>query len=147
MFKFQQLLLTKFCSYRSIFIPKEKLECRFSKSSGPGGQHVNKTNSKAEIRFNLQSADWLNDQQKLKFLRLYPNFVNKEGEIILTSQFTREQSKNLEDAIDKLREMIFECSKPDKSEFIIPPPSQYKIKQRIQCKRQRSDVKKTRNIK
>ncbi|CAD8056052.1 unnamed protein product [Paramecium primaurelia] len=147
MIKFHQILITKFSSYRSIFIPKEKLECKFSKSSGPGGQHVNKTNSKAEIRFNLQTADWLSEDQKKKFLRLYPNYVNKEGEIILTSQFTREQSKNLEDAIDKLREMIFECSKPDKTTFTIPPPSQYRIEQRIQFKRQRSDVKKTRNIK
>lgn len=50
----------RYCSFRSVQIPREKLQLKFCRSSGPGGQHVNKTNSKAEIRFKINEADWLN---------------------------------------------------------------------------------------
>lgn len=69
----------------SIYIPKEKIEAKFSRSSGPGGQHVNKTNSKAEIRFNVEQADWLEDRVKKCLREKYSNFINKDNELIITS--------------------------------------------------------------
>ncbi|KAM3137536.1 hypothetical protein pb186bvf_010326 [Paramecium bursaria] len=130
-----------------IIIPKEKLQCNFTKSSGPGGQHVNKTNSKAEIRFNLNSADWLNDHQRKKFIEKFPNYVNKMGEVILTSQYSRCQDQNLRNAIEKLSDMVSEASRPDKKPIIIPPQTDYQIKQRVESKRRKSDTKKKRQDK
>ena len=82
-----------------IKIPTEKLECRYSRSSGPGGlifylyicnrQHVNKTNSKAEIRFKVTDADWISDRGKKNLFKNYDNYINKEGEFIITDQTSR----------------------------------------------------------
>lgn len=68
---------------KDVFIPEGKIEKRFSRSSGPGGQNVNKVNSKAEIRFNVYEADWLSSRAKRNILQKYSNSVNKEGEFII----------------------------------------------------------------
>ena len=75
-------------SYKSpkdVFIPREQLDIQYCRSSGPGGQNVNKVNSKAEVRMNIESQHWLADYIKIKLREKYPNFINKEGELIVTS--------------------------------------------------------------
>lgn len=54
-----------------IQIPKEKLDIKSVRSSGPGGQHVNTTNSKVELRFNVWSADWLDKEVKKRLVEEY----------------------------------------------------------------------------
>lgn len=87
------------CRYARVAVPEiplEKIEKSFSRSSGPGGQNVNKVNTKAEIRFNLHEADWIPLELKQRFQQLFPNRINKEGEVIITSEKTRYQHTNLE---------------------------------------------------
>ena len=70
----------------SISIPYDKLEISFARSSGPGGQNVNKVNTKAELRFNVIAADWLPEDVKSRLLTQQSNRINKDGELIITSQ-------------------------------------------------------------
>ena len=133
-------------SPKDIQIPKDKIELKFSRSSGPGGQNVNKVNTKAEIRFNVDTADWLQSEVKQKLRDLYKNSINLKGEIIVTSQVYRTQEQNLDDAYKKLRDMVFHASLTEKErKFLIPPETENLAKRRIESKRKKGDIKKTRS--
>jgi hypothetical protein len=67
-------------------IPRAKVETNFSRSGGAGGQNVNKVNTKAEIRFHVPSADWLDDHTKQRLMLMNAGAVTKDGDIIITSQ-------------------------------------------------------------
>lgn len=71
-----------------------------------GGQNVNKVNTKAEVRFVVDAADWLDDHTKERLKVLARGAINGEGELIVASQKLRTQSGNLEDAISKLEALI-----------------------------------------
>lgn len=70
----------------SIEIPKNQLKISFSKSSGPGGQHVNKTNSKADVRFVVDCAEWISPEARSRLKSMFPHYINKEGEFVIQSQ-------------------------------------------------------------
>ncbi|KAG1935625.1 peptidyl-tRNA hydrolase ICT1, mitochondrial [Pimephales promelas] len=98
-------------------IPVEKLKITYSRSSGPGGQHVNKVNTKAEVRFHVQTAEWITEEVRREILLKNTTRVNKAGELIVTSEMSRSQQRNLEDCLQKISEMITEASrqKPEPS--------------------------------
>lgn len=91
-------------------IPVDRLSISYSKSSGPGGQNVNKVNTKAEIRFHLSSADWIPEDVRQKISVQHKNRINRNGELIVASQVSRHQMRNLADCLDKIRTMISEAS-------------------------------------
>uniref|UniRef100_A0A7E4V647 Large ribosomal subunit protein mL62 n=1 Tax=Panagrellus redivivus TaxID=6233 RepID=A0A7E4V647_PANRE len=90
-------------------VPKEAIKKSFSCSDGPGGQHVNKVATKAEIRFQLDSP-WIPDKLKPVLVSKYGYRVNKDGEVLITSSKTRSQVENLDDCFEKLREMMQACA-------------------------------------
>ena len=73
-------------------IPLHEIEHSYSRSSGPGGQNVNKVNTKAEIRFHVPSASWMPEDVRKRLVEYFPNKINKEGELIITSQEHRYMS-------------------------------------------------------
>lgn len=90
----------------------KKLIVDCCRSSGAGGQHVNKKNTKVQISFHLDSAEWLPDETKKKIADIHRSRLNKEGFFCIRSDKTREQSLNLADCIDKLRAYISEAEQP-----------------------------------
>lgn len=80
--------------FQKILVPPAELELNFIKSSGPGGQNVNKRSTKAEIRFNLFTASWLSDEAKAKFQEIHPTRINKDGFVIVSCQRYRTQPEN-----------------------------------------------------
>ena len=70
----------------SIKIPVHQLTYTHSRSSGPGGQNVNKVNSKVDIRFNVDEADWIPDEAKQRLKQEWAHHINKEGQLFLQSQ-------------------------------------------------------------
>lgn len=90
----------------NIQIPDEELEFSFARSGGPGGQNVNKVNSKALLRWRVSESNSLPWQVKDRFLKKYANRITAEGEIILQSQEFRDQPGNIESCLEKLKEMI-----------------------------------------
>ncbi|KAF8788331.1 peptidyl-tRNA hydrolase ICT1, mitochondrial-like [Argiope bruennichi] len=94
------------------FIPLDKLQITYSKSTGPGGQNVNKVNTKVEVRFHVATASWIPDLARENLLKLHHNQITKDGFMILRSDKTRLQTLNLADCMDKLRCYIREAEKP-----------------------------------
>ncbi|XP_066522457.1 peptidyl-tRNA hydrolase ICT1, mitochondrial [Hoplias malabaricus] len=91
-------------------IPLEKLKISYSRSSGPGGQHVNKVSTKAEVRFHVQTAEWIPENVRNEIILKNKTRINKAGELIVTSEVSRSQQRNVENCIHKISEIITEAS-------------------------------------
>ena len=89
-----------------IQIPLSELDFSFARSGGPGGQNVNKVNSKAVLRWAVVVTDSLPYDVKARFLEKFANRLTAENEIIVTSQKFRDQNRNVDDCLEKLRAMI-----------------------------------------
>ncbi|NXV07864.1 ICT1 hydrolase, partial [Cettia cetti] len=85
---------------------RARLTVSYSRSSGPGGQNVNKVNSKAEVRFHLASADWIPEAVRQKMALMHRNKINRAGELIVTSEESRYQMRNLAICLEKIQTMI-----------------------------------------
>ncbi|MDZ4817825.1 MAG: alternative ribosome rescue aminoacyl-tRNA hydrolase ArfB [Planctomycetota bacterium] len=95
-----------------IQIPLSELEFTFVRSSGPGGQNVNKVNSKAVMRWPIASSPSIPRDVRGRFLERYGSRVSTEGDLILTSQRYRDQRRNEEDCLEKLRELLLTVARP-----------------------------------
>ncbi|MEQ2300054.1 Peptidyl-tRNA hydrolase ICT1, mitochondrial [Ameca splendens] len=93
-----------------VHIPVERLTVSYSRSSGPGGQHVNKVSTKAEVRFHVNTADWIPEDVRQKIVEKNKNRINKAGELLVTSEVTRSQQRNLSDCLQKISAIIAEAS-------------------------------------
>ena len=89
-----------------VLVPESALRWRAVRSSGPGGQNVNKVASKVELRVSLDSIAGLTPGARERLERLSAGRRDARGLLLITSQRTRDQSRNLADALDKLRELI-----------------------------------------
>lgn len=97
-----------------ITISSDLLEISAVRSSGPGGQNVNKVATCIELRFNPGSCPQLSLPVVQRLLKIAGNRVDSQQTIIITSQRFREQYRNLEDARNKLKEMVLKALKPPK---------------------------------
>lgn len=89
-----------------VVVPEAALRWRAVRSSGPGGQNVNKVASKVELRVSLDSIQGLTPGARERLERLSAGRRDAQGALLITSQRTRDQSRNLADALEKLRELI-----------------------------------------
>lgn len=94
----------------SFLLILESFTIKYAKSSGPGGQNVNKVNTKVDLRFHVASAEWLSEHVRQKILQREKNRINKEGELVISSTKYRTQYKNLKDAVNKVEMIIDEAS-------------------------------------
>ncbi|MCL2725266.1 MAG: aminoacyl-tRNA hydrolase [Polyangiaceae bacterium] len=92
-----------------ITLPGSDIEWTAVRSSGPGGQNVNKVSSKIELSFDFESTVALSDAAKARLRALAKNLLDAEGRIFITSKKTRDQAKNLVDARDKLRQIVLKA--------------------------------------
>src|SRR5438132_7573531 len=90
----------------SISIPPDELHFQFAKSSGPGGQNVNKVNSKAVLHWNPTASGGLPEPVRARFLARFGGRLTGEGYLVITSQRNRDQGRNAADCLEKLREML-----------------------------------------
>uniref|UniRef100_A0A1B0FAU1 Large ribosomal subunit protein mL62 n=1 Tax=Glossina morsitans morsitans TaxID=37546 RepID=A0A1B0FAU1_GLOMM len=133
------------------YIPLEKLKITYSRSSGPGGQHVNTVNTKVDLRFKLNEVDWIPEKTKQKlmignFLLQLQNKITNEGYYVIKSDLTRSQQLNLADALEKLRSLIreYEIERPPPKEETLEKIRNRQLKsvrERLFLKRQRSQTK------
>ncbi|MEW6709725.1 MAG: alternative ribosome rescue aminoacyl-tRNA hydrolase ArfB [Candidatus Riflebacteria bacterium] len=123
-----------------IVIPAELIEVSAVRSSGPGGQNVNKVATCIELRFNPALCPQLSADVVSRMLEAAGNRIDADGWIIITSQKHREQYRNLLDAYDKLKSMIEKALKPPKIRRPTKPTKASKAK-RVASKRQNSGKK------
>jgi ribosome-associated protein len=95
-----------------IRIPPEELEFSYARSSGPGGQNVNKVSSKAQLRWAVTRSPSLPADVRERFVTRYASRLTGDGDLLITSQRSREQSRNAADCQEKLRAMVLEVATP-----------------------------------
>lgn len=124
-------------------IPREEFELSFARSSGPGGQNVNKVNSKATLRWTPATSPNLPPDVLRRFMQRFGGKLTTEGELVITSERYRDQGRNIEDCLEKLRLMVATAA--------VPPvrrkktkPSRGSIERRLQAKRETSEKKQSR---
>jgi ribosome-associated protein len=128
---------------RRIRIPHAEFTLTFVRSSGPGGQNVNKVATKAQLRWNVSGSPSLPDSVRQRFLEKYRRRVTVDGELVMTSQRYRDQKRNADDCLEKLREMLTAVATPPKPRKKTKP-SRGAIERRLREKRERGSRKQSR---
>lgn len=105
-----------------IAIPRDELQFTFVRSSGPGGQNVNKVASKAVLRWRVSQSASLPEDVRDRFLAHNRRRINDQGELIVTSQRFRDQAKNVDDCLEKLRQLVASAATPPRRRRKTRPP-------------------------
>lgn len=126
-----------------IEIPRDKVDVSFSRSGGPGGQNVNKTSTKAEVRFVLATADWLRPEARELLAVKLAGRLTKEGELISASEKHRSQKENLEECFAKLSLLLTESLRREKPRKATKP-SRGSKQRRLESKKAQGDKKRDR---
>jgi len=126
-----------------ISIDEGELEESFARSSGPGGQHVNKTESAVQLRFDVRNSPNLPDDVRARLVRLAGNRLTLDGVLVLFADRHRSQQRNREDAQERLLELIREAAVPPVPRRATKPTLGSK-KRRLESKGKRSEVKRLR---
>ncbi len=114
-----------------------------SKSSGPGGQNVNKVNTRIELRFDINKSKLLSEPEKEAILKMLGNKINHAGELIIVSQSSRSQLKNKEECITKSYHLLANAlEKPRQRKATAPTRSS--IAKRLERKKHLSEKKRLR---
>eukprot|EP00062_Callorhinchus_milii_P004749 gi/632943438/ref/XP_007886948.1/ PREDICTED: peptidyl-tRNA hydrolase ICT1, mitochondrial isoform X1 [Callorhinchus milii] len=96
---------------RGTDVPVDRLTVTYCRSSGPGGQNVNKVNSKAMVRFHVATADWIPEDVRQSIISQQKNRINRSGELRVSSEVSRYQMRNLADCLQKIRDIVAEASR------------------------------------
>ncbi|HEY7313132.1 MAG TPA: alternative ribosome rescue aminoacyl-tRNA hydrolase ArfB [Gemmataceae bacterium] len=123
-----------------IRIPEEEFSWSFVRSSGPGGQNVNKVASKAVLRWNLTASPSVPDDVKGRLRERLPSRITNEGDLLITSQRYRDQERNRLDCVEKLREMLRAAAIPPKTRRKTKPTRGAR-ERRLADKRRRASIK------
>jgi ribosome-associated protein len=122
---------------RSVAIPRSEIELRFSRSSGPGGQHAQKTESRVEAVFDVEASSALTDRQKSRVL-------TRAGPVIrAVAQDERSQWRNRELAVDRLVEQLRQALRVERRRRPTKP-TKASQERRLEQKRRRSEIKRLR---
>lgn len=111
-----------------------------SRSSGAGGQNVNKVNTKVELRFKIESSNLFNDEEKAILIDRLSSKINADGELIIVSQTERTQLGNKQKCIEKFYKIIGKALEKKKTRVVTKPTMASKIK-RLTEKRIKSERK------
>jgi ribosome-associated protein len=128
---------------KGILVPEAALEWRAVRSSGPGGQNVNKVASKVELRVDLGGVSGLTSPARARLKALAAGRLGADGWLQVTSQRTRDQLRNLEDARDKVKKLVERAMKAPRPRRLTQP-SPGAVERRLRQKRVRSAVKRIR---
>jgi ribosome-associated protein len=122
---------------RSVSIPLSEIAFRYSRSSGPGGQHAQKTETRVEALFDVEASSSLTDRQKNRVVR-------KAGPILRTvAQDERSQARNRELATERVADLLREALRVERRR-VATKPSKAAVERRLEQKRRRSQTKRLR---
>ena len=127
----------------TVRVPAAALSVRAVRASGPGGQNVNKVATKIDLRVDLDGIEGLPDAARARLTALARHRLDAEGRLVVTSQATRNQARNLEDARDKVRALIAAALVRPRARTATRPTATAR-EQRLGAKRARGAVKRLR---
>lgn len=124
-------------------IPWSELSFRFSRSSGPGGQHVQKTSTRVELLFDVEQSPSLTESQRAQVRARLSGFIDSSGVLHLVAQSERSQLRNREEVVQRFRDLLAQALKPRKRRRPTRPTAQSK-ERRLRRKKVRSEIKRSR---
>jgi ribosome-associated protein len=123
-----------------LVIPTAELEFAFARAGGPGGQHVNTSSTKVELRFDVAGSPSLSDDQRAAITAHLGNRITSEGVLVLTASEHRSQTRNREAVIARLAHLLAEAVRPRRPRRPTRP-SRASRERRLAQKRQRGETK------
>jgi ribosome-associated protein len=127
-----------------LHIPEDELEFRTSRSSGPGGQNVNKTSSRVTLFFDVKSSPSLSDEDRARILEQLQNRISKDGRLQVSSQRHRSQTQNRDAALARLADLLRWALEEREPRRPTSVPSSAE-RRRLAEKRRRGEIKRTRS--
>lgn len=125
---------------RSVYLDERELEWSFIHASGPGGQHVNKTATAAQVRFAITRSASLSDFSRARILEKVRGLLTTEGVLVITAQRFRSQQRNREDALERLVMLLREALKRPRPRTATKPTISSRIR-RVEAKKKRGHTK------
>jgi ribosome-associated protein len=129
---------------RSINLPESELVVRFLRADGPGGQHVNRTESAVELRFDVLNSPSLPEEVRARLLARSDRRMTGEGVLVIQARRFRDQSRNREDARERLVEILRSALVAPKKR-VATKPTRASKQRRLEGKLQRAKVKQNRS--
>ena len=124
-------------------LPPSEVQYRTTRSSGPGGQHVNKTETQVELLFDVAHSPSLSDDQRQRILSKLKNLIDQDGVLHLTAQSERSQLRNREIVTARFREVVAAALRVPKKRRPTKPSAASKAK-RLDSKKRRGQIKQLR---
>ena len=129
----------------SILVPEGEIRERFIRSSGPGGQNINKVATAVQLRFDVRNSPSLPDAVRERLVRLAGRKMTDEGVLIIEARRFRTRERNPEDARERLAGLIRKAAAPARSRRKTRPTEKSR-ERRLECKHHRSRVKQSRKV-
>jgi ribosome-associated protein len=126
-----------------ISIDEQELQWEFIRSSGPGGQNVNKVSTAVQLRFDVKQSPSLSVEVKKRLVRLAGRRMTREGELIIEARQYRYQERNRQDALKRLKELIRKAAQKPKIRHKTKPTLSSRMK-RLETKRRQGEKKRLR---
>ncbi|MEE2658425.1 MAG: alternative ribosome rescue aminoacyl-tRNA hydrolase ArfB [Candidatus Latescibacterota bacterium] len=125
-------------------IPLTELQFSFAQSSGPGGQHVNRSQTRVELRFDVGASPSLDEEQRRRLSSRLVGRLNQRGELVLHSSRHRSQWRNRKDCVERLQQVLAEGLRPPPPPRRRTRPSRAAIARRLESKKRQSQKKRMR---
>jgi ribosome-associated protein len=127
----------------TLTIPMSELRFRFARSSGPGGQHVNRSATRVELLFDVAGSSSLTEAQRERALKVLASYIDSDGVLHLISQAFRSQLRNREEVVERFQTLMREAMRVPKRRRPTRP-SRAAREKRLASKRRRSQIKRQR---
>jgi ribosome-associated protein len=124
-----------------VTVPDEELVVRFARSGGPGGQHVNTSATKVELRFDVGASAALDEEQKARVRAALGNRMSKDGTLVLAASEHRSQARNREAVEARFAALLGDALRPPPRRRRRTKPTRAARERRLEAKRRRSETK------